>query len=284
MWTTAGLVLLSALAAGAMEYVKLGSSNLKVSKVCLGTMTWGQQNTPQEGIEQLNYAFSMGVNFLDTAEIYPVPTKSETQGDTDRVVAQWLKTVDRSKVVLASKVAGHSDQLTYMPGRNGLGTAVNAQQIKASVEKSLERLETPYIDLLQIHWPERYVPLFGGGKLVVLCVMCYVLCAMCYVLLAHYLLHTYVLMYYILHTTLLHILHTTLLHTTYYIPHTTLLHTTYYIPHTTNRSVQRHPRAGGGQLRGAAQCPHGARNRRKGPPFRPFQRNPLRCDEIRPGG
>jgi aryl-alcohol dehydrogenase-like predicted oxidoreductase len=155
MWTT-GLVL-CVLAAhvlvDAMEYCTLGSSDLRVSKVCLGTMTWGQQSTPQEGLDQLDYAFSQGVNFLDTAEIYPVPTKSETQGDTDRVIARWLKTTDRSKVVLASKVAGHSPQLTYMPQREGQGTALTAKQIRASVESSLLRLETPYIDLLQLHWP-----------------------------------------------------------------------------------------------------------------------------------
>jgi len=165
MWTTALVlcVLADVLLVDAMEYCNLGSSDLRVSKVCLGTMTWGQQNTPQEGVDQLQYAFSQGVNFLDTAEIYPVPTKSSTQGDTDRVVARWLKTQTRSEVVLASKVAGNSPQLTYMPGRGGAGTAVTAGQIRASVESSLLRLETPYIDLLQIHWPDRYVPLFGGG-------------------------------------------------------------------------------------------------------------------------
>ncbi|KAJ1409074.1 NADP-dependent oxidoreductase domain-containing protein [Ochromonadaceae sp. CCMP2298] len=142
-----------------MEYCNLGSSDLRVSKVCLGTMTWGQQNTPQEGVDQLQYAFSQGVNFLDTAEIYPVPTKSSTQGDTDRVVARWLKTQTRSEVVLASKVAGNSPQLTYMPGRGGAGTAVTAGQIRAS---TVTCPSNRYVTVCH-HFLDRYVPLFGGG-------------------------------------------------------------------------------------------------------------------------
>jgi len=150
--------------APAMEYTLLGSSDLKVSKVCLGTMTWGQQNTMAEGIEQLNCAFDeYGVNFLDTAEMYPVPTKPETQGETDRVIAKWLKGRDRSKVILATKVSGASDRITWLPGRDGAGARVSKKDIKISVEESLKRLETDYLDLVQIHWPDRYVPLFGGA-------------------------------------------------------------------------------------------------------------------------
>lgn len=146
----------------AMDYVKLGDSDLLVSKICLGTMTWGEQNTIDEGVEQLNYAFGeAGINFLDTAEMYPVPTKPETQGRTDKTVAKWLKGVDRSKVILATKVAGNSDRITWLPGRNGSKARVSAEQIKVSVDESLKRLETDYIDLLQIHWPDRYVPIFG---------------------------------------------------------------------------------------------------------------------------
>eukprot|EP01035_Chromulina_nebulosa_P066833 gene66833-91533_t len=95
-----------------IDRINLGSSDLLVSKVCLGTMTWGQQNTEDEGIQQLNYAFNeCGINFLDTAEMYPVPTKAETQGKTDLIISKWLKTVDRSKVILATKVAGFSDSI-----------------------------------------------------------------------------------------------------------------------------------------------------------------------------
>ena len=90
-----------------METTQLGNSNLMVSKICLGTMTWGQQNTPEDGIAQLDFAFKeRGINFLDTAEMYPIPTKAETQGDTDRIIGKWLKTMKREDVILATKVAG----------------------------------------------------------------------------------------------------------------------------------------------------------------------------------
>jgi aryl-alcohol dehydrogenase-like predicted oxidoreductase len=141
-----------------IERVHLGSSDLLVSKVCLGTMTWGQQNTEEEGIQQLNYAFDKcGINFLDTAEMYPVPTKAETQGKTDMIISKWLKTVDRSKVILATKVAGFSETITWLPGRGGGGSRVSRDQIMSSIDASLERLGTDYVDLLQIHWPDRLV-------------------------------------------------------------------------------------------------------------------------------
>ena len=145
-----------------MDFVKLGSSDLVVSKVCMGTMTFGEQNTLEEGVEQLNLAFDKyGVNFLDTAEMYPVPTKAETQGETDRAVAEFLKGRKREDVVLATKVAGNAERITWLRD-DGKGTVVNRQQILESVDKSLKRLETDYIDLLQIHWPDRYVGgLFG---------------------------------------------------------------------------------------------------------------------------
>jgi aryl-alcohol dehydrogenase-like predicted oxidoreductase len=152
------------MATPAMDYINLGSSDLSVSKICLGTMTWGQQNTMAEGIEQLDIAFNeYGINFLDTAEMYPVPTKPETQGETDRVIAKWLKGRDRSKVIIASKVSGASERITWLPGRNGNGARVSKKDIMVSVEESLKRLGTDYIDLVQIHWPDRYVPLFGGA-------------------------------------------------------------------------------------------------------------------------
>jgi aryl-alcohol dehydrogenase-like predicted oxidoreductase len=134
-----------------MEYTLLGDSDLNVSKVCLGTMTWGEQNTMAEGIEQMDIAFNeYGVNFLDTAEMYPVPTKPESQGETDRVIAQWLKGRDRSKVILASKVCGASDRITWLPGREGKGARVSYNDIMVSVDESLKRLGTDYIDLLQV--------------------------------------------------------------------------------------------------------------------------------------
>jgi len=148
-----------------IDFTTLGSSDLRVSKICLGTMTWGQQNTAEEAFAQLNYAFNeCGINFLDTAEMYPVPTKAETQGETDRIIGRWLRqssSPDRSKIVLATKVAGPG--ITWLPGRNGASSRVSREQIMVSVDESLKRLGTDYIDLLQIHWPDRYVPLFGAA-------------------------------------------------------------------------------------------------------------------------
>lgn len=151
----------------AVPRVRLGSSTLEVTRICLGSMTWGQQNTVDEGVQQLNYAFGSGaVNFIDTAEMYPVPSRPETQGDTDRVIATWLRSrhTPRNQIVLASKVCGYSERLNWMPGRGGRLTRVTPEQIKVSVQESLSRLGTDYLDLLQIHWPDRYVPLFGGGS------------------------------------------------------------------------------------------------------------------------
>lgn len=129
-------------------------------------MTFGKQNTLEEGEEQLSRAFhEYGINFIDTAEMYPVPTEPDTQGQTDRSVARFLKTLpNRSDVVLATKVSGRSSRIDWLPRRNPKTLAeVNGEQIVDSVEASLERLETDYIDLLQIHWPDRYTGgLFGS--------------------------------------------------------------------------------------------------------------------------
>ena len=147
-----------------MDYCKLGSSDLEVSKVCMGTMTFGNQNTPQEGVEQLQTAFDKyGVNFIDTAEMYPVPTNAKTCGDTDRTVAEFLKGRSRDSVVLATKVCGRSDRMTWMPRANPNTPAeLNKEQILFSVDSSLKRLGVEYIDLLQLHWPDRYTGgLFG---------------------------------------------------------------------------------------------------------------------------
>lgn len=147
-----------------MDFVKLGDSDLVVSKVCMGTMTYGEQNTIDEGVALLDCAFDKyGINFLDTAEIYPVPTKAETQGQTDAAVKKFLQGRDRSKVIVATKVAGRSG-ITWLPrSEEGTSSKLTRQQIMDSVEASLERLGTDYIDLLQIHWPDRYVGgMFGA--------------------------------------------------------------------------------------------------------------------------
>ncbi|KAL3758610.1 hypothetical protein ACHAWU_008364 [Discostella pseudostelligera] len=147
-----------------MDFCKLGTSDLEVSKVCMGTMTFGQQNTLEEGVEQLNLAFdNYGINFIDTAELYPVPGKPETQGKTDQTVAAFMKNRKRSDIVLATKVCGFSDRMTWMPRKEpGTPTDLTKEQILFSVDASLKRLGTDYIDLLQLHWPARYTGgLFG---------------------------------------------------------------------------------------------------------------------------
>jgi len=152
-----------------MDYVKLGGdSDLVVSKVCMGTMTYGIQNTLEEGVALLDKSFDeYGINFLDTAEIYPVPPNAETQGDTDRCVCEFLKKRDRKDVILATKVAGRSPMMTYLPrGKNANpeeGADLTRQQILDSVDESLKRLGTDYIDLLQLHWPGRYIGGFFGS-------------------------------------------------------------------------------------------------------------------------
>lgn len=148
-----------------MDYVRLGDSDLEVSKVCMGTMTFGKQNTLAEGVEQLLMAHEQfGVNFVDTAEMYPVPIAADTQGATDRTVAEFLRRVGRENVVLATKVAGRSSRINWLPRRKPETLAeVSGEQILDSVEASLERLEVDKIDLLQIHWPDRYTGgLFGS--------------------------------------------------------------------------------------------------------------------------
>ncbi|KAG2488598.1 hypothetical protein HYH03_012917 [Edaphochlamys debaryana] len=147
----------------AADRVKLGNSDLEVSACCLGTMTWGSQNTEAEAHQQMSYAWDMGINFMDTAEMYPAPVSAETQGNTDRCIASWLKTgrVKREDVVLASKVVGRSDRVPWIRAQGGQ-TRVDRANIMESVEGSLKRLQTDYIDLLQIHWPDRNVGGFGA--------------------------------------------------------------------------------------------------------------------------
>ncbi|KAJ1294551.1 hypothetical protein BS78_01G153800 [Paspalum vaginatum] len=143
-----------------LQYQKLGDSDLVISEVTLGTMTFGEQNTEKEAHGILSYSFDQGVNILDTAEIYPLPFNKETQGRTDLYIGRWMQLKPRDKIVLATKVAGYSERFTFLRDSAEV-VRVDAANIKESVEKSLKRLSTDYIDLLQIHWPDRYVALFG---------------------------------------------------------------------------------------------------------------------------
>ncbi len=146
-----------------IEMRQLGRTGLKVSSCCLGTMTWGQQNTEAEGHAQMDYAIERGVNFFDTAELYSIPPKPDTQGNTERIIGTWLKkTGKRKDIVLATKMVGRSN----MNWHRSFDTR-SCRQTKAgiddAVEGSLKRLQTDYIDLYQLHWPDRVVPLFGDA-------------------------------------------------------------------------------------------------------------------------
>ena len=141
-----------------MKYTYLGDTDIEVSRICLGTMTFGEQNSEAEGHEQMDYALSQGVNFIDTAEMYSVPGRKETQGSTERIIGTWLQArKNRSKIILASKIAGPSDRFTYM--RNPM--KFNKEQIHQALNDSLKRLQTDYLDLYQLHWPERSTNYFG---------------------------------------------------------------------------------------------------------------------------
>jgi aryl-alcohol dehydrogenase-like predicted oxidoreductase len=141
-----------------MKYTTLPNTNIKVSKICLGTMTWGNQNTEAEGHAQLDYALDQGVNFIDTAEMYPVPASPETQGKTSKIIGTWFKkTGNRDKVILASKIVGRPSDYTAHIRTTGL----SSDSIKEAINKELARLQTDYIDLYQIHWPERISNTFG---------------------------------------------------------------------------------------------------------------------------
>ena len=141
-----------------MKYNQLGDSELRVSELCLGTMTFGEQNTLADAKEQLDLAFERGVNFVDAAEMYPVPARGETQGRTESLVGEWLSGKNRDSVILATKIAGQGRPITWL--RNG-SLAVNRGNVRRALEDSLKRLKTDYVDLYQIHWPDRYVPMFG---------------------------------------------------------------------------------------------------------------------------
>ena len=140
-----------------MNFKKLGNTDLKVSTICLGTMTWGEQNNQKEAFEQMNYALDRGINFFDTAEIYPSPCFEKTYGSTEKIIGNWFKEKkNRNQVILASKISGPG--LSWV--RNG-GPQYSEQNIKKAIEDSLKRLQTDYIDLYQLHWPERKTNFFG---------------------------------------------------------------------------------------------------------------------------
>ena len=140
-----------------MNFKKLGNTDIKVSTICLGTMTWGEQNSEKEAIEQMDYALGEGVNFWDTAEIYAIPPKESTYGKTEEIIGNWFeKTKKRKEVILATKISGPGPKWI-----RGGGNQYDDQSINEAVNNSLKRLKTDYIDLYQLHWPERKSNYFG---------------------------------------------------------------------------------------------------------------------------
>nr|WP_315231596.1 aldo/keto reductase [uncultured Flavobacterium sp.] len=141
-----------------MKYTTLPNTDIKVSKICLGTMTFGQQNTEADGHAQMDYALENGVNFFDTAEMYSVPARQETYGSTEKIIGTWFKkSGKREEIVLASKIAGPSPNFGYMREKLDFSPA----SIKFALDNSLQRLQTDYIDVYQLHWPERKTNYFG---------------------------------------------------------------------------------------------------------------------------
>ncbi len=142
-----------------MNYRPLGRTGLKVSSLCLGTMTFGEQNTEAEAHTQLDCALTAGLNFIDTAEMYPVPPRAETQGRTEAFIGSWLaKSGQRDRIILATKVAGPADWLCYLRGGQA---RLDRRNIEAALDQSLRRLRTDWIDLYQVHWPDRETNFFG---------------------------------------------------------------------------------------------------------------------------
>jgi len=140
-----------------MNYKKLGNTDINLSTICLGTMTWGEQNSEEEGFQQMDYALDQGVNFWDTAELYSIPPKAETFGHTEIIIGNWFKkTKKRKQVILATKVCG--PMRSYVRGG---GNQYGVKNITEALEGSLKRLQTDYIDLYQLHWPERNTNMFG---------------------------------------------------------------------------------------------------------------------------
>ena len=140
-----------------MEYNKLPGTEIEVSKICLGTMTWGTQNTKEEAFEQMDYALANGVNFFDTAELYPVPASADTYATTEAYIGEWLESrKSRDKIILASKIAGPGDYTAHIRK-----TGFKGDSIDKALDESLKRLKTDYIDLYQLHWPERLTNYFA---------------------------------------------------------------------------------------------------------------------------
>ena len=140
-----------------MEYNKLPGTNIDVSKICLGTMTWGRQNSDSEAYEQMDYSLDHGVNFFDTAELYPAPATPDRYADTERIIGNWFSSRNnREKIILATKIAGPGDYTAHIRK-----TGFKGSSIEDAVNGSLERLKTDYIDLYQLHWPERMTNFFG---------------------------------------------------------------------------------------------------------------------------
>ena len=140
-----------------MKFKNLGNTDLKVSLICLGTMTYGEQNTQEQGFEQMDYALEKGVNFFDTAELYAIPPKEKTYGKTEEIIGNWFKTKkNRDKIILATKIAGPG--LKWIRGG---GAQYSSKSIEDATNNSLRRLKTDYIDLYQLHWPERNTNFFG---------------------------------------------------------------------------------------------------------------------------
>jgi len=140
-----------------MEYRKLGNTDIQVSAICLGTMTFGEQNTEAEAHEQLDMAVDMGVNFVDTAELYAVPSRKENRGLTEKYIGSWIAKGNRDKIVLATKVTGPSPNLGYISDNLGF----SRERVQEAIERSLKLLQTDYVDLYQLHWPERKTNYFG---------------------------------------------------------------------------------------------------------------------------
>jgi aryl-alcohol dehydrogenase-like predicted oxidoreductase len=152
-----------------MEFRRLGRTDISVSLICLGTMTWGQQNTEAEAHAQLDYAIERGINFIDTAEMYPVPPQAETAGRTETYIGTWLKArKNRDKLVIATKVAGRGypsrGSFEWLREKGTTATELSPKQIRHAVEASLKKLQTDYIDLYQTHWPDRSTTNFGKAE------------------------------------------------------------------------------------------------------------------------
>ena len=144
-----------------MNYKSLGKSDIKVSTIGLGTMTWGEQNSEKQAFEQMDYAQDAGVNFFDTAELYPVPPSNKTRGETSRIIGRWIKNKkNRNKIIIADKIVGRSGMNWFR--KNLEQTRLNKSQIIFALDRSLKDLDTDYIDLYQLHWPDRPINVFSG--------------------------------------------------------------------------------------------------------------------------